>query len=332
MNVMMLTAGEGTRLRPHTLFMPKPTIPFLNIPLYAYSLNFLKSIDVSKVVMNTFHLPQKLMSDVNSRDQFNPYPIQFSNETTLMGSGGGLWQAREHFQRQGDFILMNGDEIAIPNESDVMKKALAAHRTSGAIATLLVMEHPEVGSKFGGVWVDKQSHVMGFGKVQIEGSTKGFHYIGVAILSDRIFNYIAPGESNILYDGVVNAIKDGQKASIFSTHCHWFETGNETDFKMAAGRCLEILSQKNEESKYLSKILKSQAPNSQFTKTENGFVLTDRSSRYDMDSFSGFAVLGENVALKKGCRLRNTILGPHVQIRNADQLEDKMIIDYTVSY
>ena len=59
MNVMMLTAGEGTRLRPHTQFWPKPAISFLNVPLFLYPLQFLDSIRIEKVVLNTFHLPER---------------------------------------------------------------------------------------------------------------------------------------------------------------------------------------------------------------------------------------------------------------------------------
>lgn len=325
MNVMMLTAGEGTRLRPHTTFMPKPAISFLNVPLYAYSLFFLNELPVKKVVMNTFHLPSKLKSTVRSFK--HNYPIYFSDEDTLLGSGGGIGHAKAYFQAEGDFILMNGDEVIIPKSNDQIKQAVQHHKTSGAIATLLVIEHPEVGTKFGGAWVDASNRVLGFGKEKITSSVKGFHYIGVTIFSEKIFNYIKPGESNILYDALTDAIKDGNTANVFPFPCTWFETGNEVDFKTATHKCMDMLVSKTPESKYLMNVIRWRSPNTEFVQMNNRVILADKKLDFDFEFLMGYNVLGEGVTLKKGCRLKNCIIGPRVQIKNVDQLENTMIIN-----
>jgi mannose-1-phosphate guanylyltransferase len=325
MNVMMLTAGEGTRLRPHTLVMPKPAISFLNVPLYAYSLHFLNEIKVKKIVMNTYHLPSKLKSTVKSFK--TPYPIYFSDEDKLLGSGGGIGNAKAYFQSEGDFILMNGDEVIIPREAGLLKKAIETHKNSKCIATLLVMEHPEVGSKFGGVWVDGTSKVLGFGKQKLEGAAKGLHYIGVAIFSEAIFNYIKPGESNILYDALTDAIKAGHSAQTFNFPCQWFETGNEADFRSATQQCMDMLGLKTNEANYLNQLIKWRSPDTEFVQMNNRFILADRKLDFDFEAMMGYNVLGEGVFLKKGCRLKNCIIGPRVQIKNADHLENTMIVN-----
>jgi mannose-1-phosphate guanylyltransferase len=325
MNVMMLTAGEGTRLRPHTTYVPKPAISFLNVPLYAYSLYFLNEVAVKKVVMNTFHLPSKLKATVKAFK--HKFPIFFSDEDVLLGSGGGIGHAKAYFQSEGDFILMNGDEVIIPKSSDQIKKAIEQHKTSGAIATLLVIDHPEVGTKFGGVWVDSIGKILGFGKDKVESSVKGYHYIGVTIFSEKIFNYIRPGESNILYDALTDAIKDGNTANVCPFPCHWFETGNESDFKTATHKCLNMLVQKTSDSKYLTDVIKWRAPNTEFVQMNNRVILADKKLDFDFEFLLGYNVIGEGVTLKKGCRLKNCIIGPRVRIENADQLENTMIIN-----
>ncbi|MBL7544737.1 MAG: NDP-sugar synthase [Bdellovibrionaceae bacterium] len=325
MNVMMLTAGEGTRLRPHTQFTPKPAIPFLNVPLYAYPLFFLNEIKLKKVVLNTFHLSSKLKMAVNSFKY--DFPIHFSDEQTLLGSGGGVEHAKRYFQSEGDFILMNGDEVIIPTQPDFMESALKRHRASGSIATLLVMEHLDVGTKFGGVWVDQENKILGFGKERHPSAKKGYHYIGVAIISEKIFNFIQPGESNILYDGLTQAIQGGHWAQVVPISCLWFETGNETDFKSATQQCLSTLAQNTFEGNYLKRLIQWRAPDTQFTHTNDRFILADKKLNCDFAAMSGYNVIGADVFLKKGCRLKNCILGPHVQIKHADQLENMMIIN-----
>lgn len=325
MNVMLLTAGEGTRLRPHTNFLPKPAISFMNVPLYAYSLFFLNDIAITKAVMNTYHLPGKLKSTVRSFK--HPYPIYFSDEEKLMGSGGGISQAQAYFQSEGDFILMNGDEVIIPKQTDVLRKAIESHKISKAVATILVMEHPEVGTKFGGVWVDDVLDVVGFGKETIAGATKGYHYIGVTIFSEKILKYIKLGESNILYDGVTSAIKAGEHVQAIPISCKWFETGNEADFKAATYQCMDLLTQKTIETAYLKKILAWRSPNSEFVNMNNRLILADKKLDFDFEFLLGYNVLGEDVSLKTGCRLKNCILGPRVKVQNAAQLENVMIFN-----
>lgn len=325
MNVMMLTAGEGARLRPHTMFWPKPAICFLNVPLFLYPLQFLVPLKIDKIVMNTFHLPEKLKSRVQSFQY--PYPIHFSDEENLLGSGGGIGHARSHFQNNGDFILMNGDEVIIPNQMNIMLKAIAKHQASGSIATLLVMDHPDVGTKFGGVWTNPDSTIIGFGKMPLPGAHKGYHYIGITIFSDRILNYIKSGESNILYDGLTLAIQDGQRAQVVPISCEWFETGNEIDFKSATKQCLESLTQSTFAATFLTDLIKSRSPNSQFSAINNKLLLADKSLSLNTQVLTGFNVLGANVQIKKGCRLNNCILGPQVRIEQADQLENTMIVN-----
>ena len=58
MKVMILAAGLGTRLIPHTLTTPKAAMPFLNTPLAAYGLELIAPIKPKGLVVNTYHLPE----------------------------------------------------------------------------------------------------------------------------------------------------------------------------------------------------------------------------------------------------------------------------------
>ncbi|MNJ91199.1 glucose-1-phosphate adenylyltransferase [compost metagenome] len=329
MNVMLLAAGEGTRLRPYTLTLPKPAIPFLNVPLAAHSLSFLHGVDVDKLVVNTYHLPSKIHELFKSL----PHPakeLHFSDEAgEILGSGGGLGKARSHFLGGGDFVMMNADEIILPRDSEVMKKAQAQHKKNQNIATIMVMDHPGVGTQFGGVWTDANNKVLGFGKTPLPGAVKAWHFIGVQFLSEKVFSFIPQeGPSNILYDSLVAAITQGFRVEAFPFECQWFETGNPQDFLEATQACLEILKSGQSPAKEcLARTLAQYHGTSEVTSVSQADVLNNSKSLIPTSAkISGFVCLSEGAKLPASCELQNVIVGKNVVIPEGTKTQDTLIL------
>ena len=247
MNLMILAAGEGTRLRPFTLQKPKPRIPFFSVPMAFYTISLFEEIPINNLVVNTFHLPEQI------ENLFSLIPANWKQKfflhehSGLLGSGGGIHNAKKYLIGGGDFFVANGDQIIFPHTFGVLKDMLQFHRWHKGIATLLVIEHPEVGHKFGGAWTNDSSRVICFAKRNPgDFASKGFHFTGVLLLSDRIFQYFKPQieEENILYDSLTTAMNLGEEVHVFQTKAEWFETGNPEDFMNATEKCLDkILSQ-----------------------------------------------------------------------------------------
>lgn len=321
MKIMMLTAGEGTRLRPHTSVLPKPAISFLNVPLFLHALRFLEELKPSQVIFNTFHLPDRLKSTV--KQYTYPFDYQFSDEQVLLGSGGGLGKARKYFANEETFILMNGDELILPEISGQLLKAIEFHQANKNIATLLVTENSEVGKKFGGVWVDQKNVIKGFGKQKSEGSEKGFHYIGVGIFSKEIFNFIpVDGESNILYDNLIKSFAQGHKASAFPLNCHWFETGNETDFKEATWQCLDEIDKNTNQGKFILETIKRHSPESVYIKSKQSKILKHQRSDVDVSAVKSYGVFDKDVNVAKGLQIEKVICGKGINL--TENAFDKM--------
>lgn len=330
MNVMLLAAGEGTRLRPFTNMLPKPAIPFLNIPLAAHSLGFLGDLQINKLVVNTYHLPEKIHC-LFHKIPHQAKELHFSDEVgVILGNGGGLGKASAHFQGGGDFIMMNSDEIILPKDSEVLKKAIAQHKSSGAICTIMVMEHPGVGTQFGGVWANETHTVKGFGKTAIEGTSKAWHFIGIQIFSERILKYIPSGVSNILYDVVAAAISDGQKVQCFPFECTWFETGNPKDYLEATEKCLGYLMnpapsfEKNALESVISRYSRSRLISQ---KLESASVCFSSEARIDTSSkINGFVCFADGSSLPSGCSLKNVIVGEGVHVPEGTQAENTLLL------
>lgn len=245
-NVLLFAAGLGARLRPATLENPKPVIPLFGIPMGYYLLPYIIELPVDKFVVNTFYLPEKIHE---CYDRLR-HSIKFSDETAFIkGSGGGLKQAESILGNQNPILAGNADEVFFTPDSQFLKKALDKHITEKALATLIVMNHPEAGKKFGGIWTESHGSekVVSIGKEAPTPNARPWHFIGLQILSPEVFSMIETDkELNIFYDVLIHKLPT-HKVQIFPVEMDWYELGNLTDYLHAKA---EIAAQKDSNPAY----------------------------------------------------------------------------------
>ena len=75
---LILCAGYGERLKPLTLTDPKPLLKINEITLLENCINLIQSLEIEKVIINTFYLKEKIESFINEK-KFN-LDINFSKE------------------------------------------------------------------------------------------------------------------------------------------------------------------------------------------------------------------------------------------------------------
>ena len=101
---LILAAGEGTRLQPHTKNKPKALVPFLNKPLISYQLQILKSLNINNIGIITGYKAEKF-SKLNYRTFHN----KFFDSTNMVES---LFMARSFLeQAKNDVIISYGDIV-----------------------------------------------------------------------------------------------------------------------------------------------------------------------------------------------------------------------------
>lgn len=262
MQALILTAGLGTRLRPHTLKHAKPTLPFLNVPMLGYSLFQLENLGLKKLILNTHHAAESVHACAEEIARPD-YSVHFSHEPEILSSGGAVWKAMPLLDTQQPLFLMNGDNICLANDPLVLKRLLEFHSEHGGLATLLCCPHEEVGKSLGGVFVEKTQSEAGyewgavkqFSKTLVDG-LKGYHYASALILSPEVYDKFPQGSSNLLYD-VLTQYLSGEKVFCYVDHgLKWFETGDPRNYLEASRICLSLLNQNDSYSRYLEAILK----------------------------------------------------------------------------
>ena len=136
MRALVLAAGEGRRLRPLTLRMPKPMVPVGGRPVLEHLLALLRRHGIDEVAINLHHRPDAIVDHFGDGRRFG-VSITYSREARLLGSAGAA-RALDAFLAD-TFLVLYGDVL-----TDADLSALAArHRTTGAAGTIGVYAVPD---------------------------------------------------------------------------------------------------------------------------------------------------------------------------------------------
>jgi NDP-sugar pyrophosphorylase family protein len=183
---MILAAGEGRRLRPITETLPKALVEVGGRPLIDYALATVARSGVTDVIINLHHHGDQIRAHVGNGTRFG-VRVQYSDERTLLGSGGGIVHARSLL---GDerFVTLNADTIV-----DVDLRTVARfHADKGATATLVLRKDPRM-AEYGIIQTDAESRVCRFLRHErpaAAGPLEPYMYTGVQVLEPAVFEYM----------------------------------------------------------------------------------------------------------------------------------------------
>ncbi len=105
---LILAAGEGTRLRPLTLKMPKPMLPIGGEPLLAITVGMLRNYGITDIAINLHYKPGAITDYFGDGRAFG-VRITYSYEPELLGSAGAA-KKLENFLDE-TFLVVYGDVL-----------------------------------------------------------------------------------------------------------------------------------------------------------------------------------------------------------------------------
>jgi len=178
MKAMIFAAGLGTRLRPLTDALPKALVDINGVPMLELVLRRLAAAGVKEFMINTHSFHEKIETFV--RKSALGLKISLSREEAFpLETGGGLKKAAAFFNDGKPFFAYNSD---VYSELD-LGGLYAAHRSSGALATLAVRERPS------------KRHLLFDERLELKGREGGaapaglrpLAFSGIQVLSPEIF-------------------------------------------------------------------------------------------------------------------------------------------------
>lgn len=201
----VLAAGLGTRLAPLTDLLPKPLVPVFHKPLLTFALDSLLAAGVGKLSLNTHHLPGAFAEAFGEESSYRNHPLHLFHEPQLLDTGGGIRNARPALG-SSTFVLYNGDILAdLP-----IAGLLAAHRSSGALATMLL--RPAEGGGVANVRFDQASgRVLDLRGVLGVPEGDAAVYSGIAVFEPAIMEWIPESGAFSIIDSLLSALRAGEK-------------------------------------------------------------------------------------------------------------------------
>ena len=151
---VVLSGGEGVRLRPITTDLPKGLVKVGGKPLLQWVVEWLMANGVSNIVMGVAYLKEQIIDFFGDGARFG-VNIQYSVHTVPGGTGEGFRLAISRYVDDQTFFALNGDQI-----TDIkLDRMLTKHLKSGALSTIALV-HPRL--PFGLVKVDRRDFCRGF--------------------------------------------------------------------------------------------------------------------------------------------------------------------------
>lgn len=130
MMAFILAGGQGTRLAPYTISVPKPLIPLGDTPVLEIVLRQLKAAGVTRVVLSLGHMSQ-FFTPFMGRWQRYGMEIEVVVEEHPLGTAGSIALADRFAD---DVLVMNGDLLTTLD----YRALFEFHRAKQAWATIAV--------------------------------------------------------------------------------------------------------------------------------------------------------------------------------------------------
>lgn len=140
---LILSAGLGTRMGPIGKILPKPLWPIFEKKILELQINFVESLGIEKIYINGHHCHAQLKEFIDLLNQKRSKKVIYLNESTLLGSGGGVHNVANLENYKGVLLYLAVDQFYFFDQFyfDLAKNLISSH---GAVLFGLDVDKAEI--------------------------------------------------------------------------------------------------------------------------------------------------------------------------------------------
>jgi len=323
MKAMVLAAGLGERMWPLTEDRAKPSLPLLNRPIIAHTLEHLARHGVQEAVINLRRQRVSIRGIVGDGRKLG-LKGHYSYAPIILGTGGGLKKAEPLLRGSGSFFMVNSDSLSDCDLTAALKK----HRECGALATMVLTPlDPKAG--YSAVEMDARDRI-----VRIAGKPPGapapqdgrYFFSGIHVLEPEILDAIPSGKCDINRDVYPPLLASGKVIKGYVHAGFWKELGNPRLYLEGAlavlkgGKDPSLVVLRGSEGVYLDRVsLPGDVSIEPPVLVGRGTTIGSRCA------LQGGVVLGRQTVIGKGCSLRSTLVWDGARIGDGACLSECIV-------
>jgi mannose-1-phosphate guanylyltransferase len=303
MQALILAGGKGTRLRPLTVYTPKPIVPVLNRSFLLYQIEILRRAGIREIILSLNYQPDKIQQQLGDGQNYGVH-LRYVTEPQPMGTAGAYKFAASEIGETT--VVFNGDILTDIDIAGV----IAQHKERRAEASIVLtpVENP---SAYGLVETGADERVLRFReKPKPEElatlATKNIN-AGIYVLEPQILDIIPEGENySFEYSLFPELLRREKKFFAYvMRENYWRDIGTpqsylEAHFDFLAGRIKGFT----------------------FEKAKSFDVATTAT----VDSAS---IFGEDCIVKPNARIINSVIGQGVHIEEKAVVENSVVWAHT---
>ena len=220
MKAVVLVGGEGTRLRPLTLSIPKPMLPVAEVPMIERVVAHLAGHGIDEVVLSMGYKPDAFLAAF-PEGTCNGVRLTYAVEPERLGTAGGIAFAARAAELDEAFVVVNGDVLS---DFD-LGELITFHQERGGEATigLTPVDDP---SAFGVVPTDEEGRVTAFiEKPPRDEAPTNYINAGFYVLEPRVLDRIPVDTPMSIEHEVFPPLVADRVLFALGSSLYWTDTG-----------------------------------------------------------------------------------------------------------
>jgi NDP-sugar pyrophosphorylase family protein len=219
--VIILAGGEGKRLNPYTIVLPKPLMPVGNLPILEIIIKQLKKYQLKDITLAVGYLGNLIQTFFGDGKKFG-VKIKYSFEESPLGTMGPLSLIPG---LDKTFMVMNGDLLTTLDYSK-----LARYHLSRKTKATIAIQKREIETDYGVLEYDKNYELT---KYREKPRLPYQVSMGIYIFEPEILSFI-PRNKKFDFPELMNLLlKKGEKVSVYPSSDFWLDIGRHEDYRRA---------------------------------------------------------------------------------------------------
>jgi bifunctional UDP-N-acetylglucosamine pyrophosphorylase/glucosamine-1-phosphate N-acetyltransferase len=328
LKAIILSAGEGKRMRPLTLTKPKTMLPVAGKPIIQYNIEALRDSGIKDILL-IVNYKEELVKEYFKDGKDFKVKITYKTQKEPNGTADAISYGEE-FARDDDLIVLNGDIIL---DKELISEIINDYENS-KYDTLMVLTNVEDPSQYGVVEIKD-----GLVKNIIEkpkDAPSNLINAGIYIFNKDIFNRIAKTEISSrgeyeITDSLSLQIKDNKIIKGFITDKKWIDVGMPWDLLEINGILIENIKEKikgtiEDGAKIDGKIFLDEGSIIRSGVYIQGSVYIGKNCDIGPNSFiRGNSYFGDNVRIGNAVEIKNSIVMENTNVNHLSYVGDSVI-------